>query len=298
MNSKSFSIIVPFFNSESYVEKNIASVANQTYDKDLIQLIVVDDGSKNDAQKLIEQLSEKYQIKIDFFRKKNGNWGSVINYVLENKIAKNDYVMVLDSDDCLKTNCFAYVNKNIKDAEIYAISFKRWNGQNKQYCWTCPFWQISSNVDNKRKKTPYCGPLHYFYKNELFYKLKPLKENVFYQDSVLNAQLVNKANKIRFTKKVLALYYFRREGASTSLGWTEQRFNQEYDACKELVQLNWQEIVAYRLAIKEFRMCCDKYQKKFKTTKKPRFLFFPWFLRPIYLIYYWVKLKKYFIYVD
>ncbi len=292
-NFLSFSIIVPYYNSSAYIEKNLSSVINQNYNKKLIQIIVVDDGSSEDASSIIKKVESKYNFKIDFYKKSNGNWGSVINYVVQNKLIKNDLVMVLDSDDCLKQNCFDYVNKNIKDSSIYAISYKKWDGNKKESFTICPFWQLSSNVDPKRKKSPFCTPLAFFYKKDLFYELKPLKENMFYQDNILFAQLVNKSNKIRFTKKAFSLYFFKRQGNSISLEWDEKRLNQELDTCNSLVELNWEEVAIYKLSVKKFRQACDKYNKKLEIRREVEFTFFPWFLRPFFKLFYLTTLKKY-----
>lgn len=296
MNDKSFTIIIPYYNSSSYIEKNIESIATQNYDKSKIQILLIDDGSKEEnTQKFISILAHKHKIDIDYHRKDNGNWGSVINFVVKNKLIKNDLVMVLDSDDKLKQGCFEYVNKNILDADIYAISFKRWDGKDREYKKIYPYWSLSSKINPKKKKTPFCGPLSFFYKKELFNKIKPLEEKVFYQDSVLLAQIINMTDNIRYTRKIFSLYFYKRENSSTSMDWNEKRFNEEYLACLKLVELGWAEIVAQRLAVRQFRKCCDKYNKKFELNYKFHFNFFPFYIRFLYWIFYTVKIKKYFI---
>lgn len=290
---KSFSIIVPYFNSSKYIEKNLKSIIDQNYSKDKIQIILVDDGSDEDSEKIIREIEVKYNFKIDFYKKNNGNWGSVVNFVLKNKIATNDLIMVLDSDDALKENCFEYVNNKVLDSDIYAITYKRWDGSQKETKKVYPYWTFFSLIKNKRKKTPFCAPLHYFYKNELFYQLEPLKEGVFFQDSVLLAQLMNKANKIRYTKKPLSLYFYNRPDSSTNQSWTENRFYQEYDACLKLIELGWEEIVIYRLSVKEFRNACEKHNIKFEINNKVKFHFFPLIIRLLYNLFYLFKIKKY-----
>lgn len=295
INKKSFTIIIPYFNSSKYIEKNIESIAFQNYDKNFIQILLIDDGStEENTKEHINYLSKKHNITIEYYKKENGNWGSVINYAIKNNLIKNDYVMVLDSDDALKQNCFYYVNKKCKNVDIYAISFRKWDGNKNEYTKVYPYWQLRSNVTKNKSKTPFCGPLSFFYKKELFLKIKPLEEKVFYQDSILLAQIVNMANKIRFTKKQFSKYYFRRVDSSTSMEWNQTRFKQECLACDELIKLGWGEIVAYRLAVREFRNACLKYNKKFEINYKIKFNFFPWFIRFLYNLFFQLKIKKFF----
>ncbi|MGL4616781.1 MAG: glycosyltransferase, partial [Mycoplasmoidaceae bacterium] len=42
---KSFTIIIPCFNVEKYISKCLESLLNQNYDTNLLQILVIDDGS-------------------------------------------------------------------------------------------------------------------------------------------------------------------------------------------------------------------------------------------------------------
>ena len=88
--NKSFTVIIPCFNVEKYISKCLNSLINQDYDINLLQILVIDDGSTNDElKKIVNQYQEKYK-NIEYYTKENNHWGSVINYVLKNKLAKND----------------------------------------------------------------------------------------------------------------------------------------------------------------------------------------------------------------
>ena len=49
-----FSIIVPSYNSEKYIEELLNSLKNQKYDKKDFEVIVVDDCSTDDTLKIVE----------------------------------------------------------------------------------------------------------------------------------------------------------------------------------------------------------------------------------------------------
>lgn len=69
------SIVVPCYNHEKYVTETIESIVNQTYKN--IELIVIDDGSKDDSVKIIEQLANKYNF--TFIHRPNKGLSATLN---------------------------------------------------------------------------------------------------------------------------------------------------------------------------------------------------------------------------
>ncbi len=87
------SVIIPSYNHEQYVTKAIKSVFSQTYKN--IELIVIDDGSKDHSVKKILELKERYSFK--FIARKNKGLANTLNQAA--KLAKGLYITVLASDD-------------------------------------------------------------------------------------------------------------------------------------------------------------------------------------------------------
>ncbi|WP_309498698.1 glycosyltransferase [Sulfurovum sp.] len=87
------SVIVPCYNHEKYVEQTIESIVNQTYKN--IELIVIDDGSKDKSPEILQKLSQKY----DFYFERQENIGlpATLNKMI--KMAKGKYISLIASDD-------------------------------------------------------------------------------------------------------------------------------------------------------------------------------------------------------
>jgi len=85
------SIIIPAYNKSQLTVKTVESVLSQTYQP--IEIIVVDDGSKDDTR---EQLL-RYADKIQYVYKENGGACSARN--LGFKLSQGDYIGFLDCDD-------------------------------------------------------------------------------------------------------------------------------------------------------------------------------------------------------
>ena len=88
------SIIVPVYNREKYIEKCLRSLIVQSYEK--IEIIVVDNNSKDDSVAIIKKLS-KEDTRIKLYGCKKQGVSAARNYGLAK--ATGDYVTFVDSDD-------------------------------------------------------------------------------------------------------------------------------------------------------------------------------------------------------
>lgn len=89
-----FSIIVPIYNVERYLEQCIESVLAQDYHN--YELILVDDGSPDNSIDICVKYAKKYK-NIVFIHKTNGGLSDARNAGIQ--IARGEYLMFLDSDD-------------------------------------------------------------------------------------------------------------------------------------------------------------------------------------------------------
>lgn len=90
------SVVIPFYNGVDWLNEAVGSVLEQTYSN--YEIIVVNDGSKENIDKFIE----KYGDKIVYLYQKNKGAGVARNYGIEN--ARGQYIAFLDSDDIWKKN--------------------------------------------------------------------------------------------------------------------------------------------------------------------------------------------------
>lgn len=89
-----FSIIVPIYNVERYLEQCIESVLMQDYQN--YELILVDDGSPDNSLDICTKYAKQYS-NIVFIHKINGGVSDARNAGIQ--IARGEYLMFLDSDD-------------------------------------------------------------------------------------------------------------------------------------------------------------------------------------------------------
>ena len=93
------SIIVPVYNVEKYLSRCIDSILSQSFTD--FELLLIDDGSKDDSGRLCDEYAEK-DARIRVFHKENGGVSSARNVGLDN--ANGEWVYFADSDDELMEN--------------------------------------------------------------------------------------------------------------------------------------------------------------------------------------------------
>ncbi len=113
-----FSIIVPAYNSGTFIKKCIESVLEQTYPD--FELILVDDGSKDDTFDICNSYS-KCDSRIRVVHQANGGHTSARNKGLKLSVGK--YIVFLDSDDWLNTRTLEICREHIYSHEPDVIIF-------------------------------------------------------------------------------------------------------------------------------------------------------------------------------
>jgi glycosyltransferase involved in cell wall biosynthesis len=111
---KFISVIIPTFNREQCLKKAIDSVLGQTYPH--FELIVVDDGSEDDTEKLVESISSD----IIYIRQENKGPAAARNRGIHK--ARNNLIAFLDSDDWFADNKLEIQLKSMREKPTYLIS--------------------------------------------------------------------------------------------------------------------------------------------------------------------------------
>lgn len=93
-NQPLISVIIPAYNAEKYLKEALDSVLSQTYQN--WECIIIDDGSTDDTQKIVQDYITQDKRFIYFFQKNQGLSAARNSGI---KIAKADYIAFLDSDD-------------------------------------------------------------------------------------------------------------------------------------------------------------------------------------------------------
>jgi glycosyltransferase involved in cell wall biosynthesis len=96
------SVIVPVYKTEQYLEKCLQSLLKQTLDE--MEIIVVNDGSPDNAQNIIDDYVMRYPDTIRALQQENQGLGAARNLGLDH--IRGEYVGFVDSDDWVRLDMF------------------------------------------------------------------------------------------------------------------------------------------------------------------------------------------------
>ncbi len=112
-NTPLFSFIIPIFERENELKELLESMSTQTLLD--FEVIIVDDGSKNNLNKAIEQFKD--QLHLHYFYKNNEGASLARNFGA--KYAQGEYLLFIDSDCILPNNYIENIIAFLKKEKVY-----------------------------------------------------------------------------------------------------------------------------------------------------------------------------------
>lgn len=120
---KILSITIPAYNVETYLERCLGSLEEETV-MEKIEVLIINDGSKDRTAEIAERYCSRHPGTFFLYNKENGGHGSGINHGI--RYATGKYFKVVDGDDWLdKKELAAFVELLEKtDADVVAADYR------------------------------------------------------------------------------------------------------------------------------------------------------------------------------
>ena len=223
------SIIVPIYNTEKYLEKCLESLVNQTL-KD-IEIVLVNDGSTDNSENIINKYLKEYKNKIIYIKKENGGQGESRNLALTK--VSGEYVTFVDSDDYIdKTMLEKLYNKAISEkADIVACTSHIELINNNEILVVDEF---KTQEPTKQYILNNAGPCGKIIKTEIITKNKLYFPKLrAYEDVAVVGVWGIYASKITFIDEPM-YYYLIREGSTMKQVSYNEKLTHIYDSLDNL----------------------------------------------------------------
>ena len=205
-----FSIIIPVYNADKYIEKCIESIISQ--DRNKFEIIVVDDGSTDNTGIICDKYSNKYS-NIKVFHTENKGVSRERNLGLSEAIG--DYILFVDADDWVTSDYIDVISKEIEGVDLLFFSNNRVIDEKiiKQ-SYGDAYAENRAETEElilniKKQKYEYFG----FTWNKCFSRNIISKNNILFvndlsvrEDEVFTNIYCSYVNSIKFIKKILYNY--------------------------------------------------------------------------------------------
>ena len=223
MKNPKLSIILPVYNVEQYLDKCLTNILESTF-KDF-ELIILNDGTKDNSEDIINKYIEKYKEKIIYIKKENTGLSDTRNVGLTH--AKGEYITFVDSDDYIEKNMYEEMFKKIETFpyDIVACDVKLvYEDSNVEQI-------VSSGYNNdmqdkeeiKRTMTvQYPTVWNKIYKSSLINDIR-FSKGVWYEDVEFMLKIYPRVSSIGVVKKPLYNYLQRKN--SITYTYNEQLYD-------------------------------------------------------------------------
>ncbi len=114
-----YSVIIPVYNVEKYIDRCLKSIISHNYDD--LEIIVIDNGSTDSSGSICDTYASEYS-NISVYHIANHGVGSARNFGLSK--ARGEFIYFVDSDDYLVGNLFAdFADKLVSDLDLVVFSY-------------------------------------------------------------------------------------------------------------------------------------------------------------------------------
>ena len=213
MKKPLISVIVPIYNVESYLNRCVESIVNQTYQN--LEIILVDDGSPDNCPQICDDWARKDK-RIKVIHKENGGLSDARNAGM--KIATGEYISFIDSDDYIALDFFdtllLVMEKENSDIVECSVGKFYEDGRFEEYSddLAVTTFETESALSGLISENPFHQHVwNKLYKTQLVkdipYAVGKLNEDEFWTYQVFGrAKKVSKINKTMY-------YYFQRSSS-------------------------------------------------------------------------------------
>ena len=271
------SVIIPVYNSEKYIEKCINSVLAQTYQN--YEIIVINDGSKDNSGKIMEQLQDKYPDKIKYIEQENMGVAKTRNKGIER--ATGDYIAFMDNDDYIENDYLQTLIENSDNGhyDIVLCGYQRPNENGKI------IKKLYVN-ENRWSWLLVTAPWAKIYKKSYLIEnnLKFLDNNIG-EDVYLNLQAYLLTDKVKAVNYIGYNWFFNTKSVSNSSQKDFSKINvfNLLNSCietlkeKNLLNNNYEclELFFFRYIVWFLLFSCKRHT--YKEIKNQHSLLFSWF---------------------
>ena len=230
-----FSIVIPVYNVEKYIDRCLKSIVNQSYKN--YEVIIVNDGTPDNSVDIIKKYTKKYK-NFTLYTKENGGLSDARNYGVD--YVTGDYLLFIDSDDYINKDLLKELNTTLEEKEYDLIKFKiNLVDDEGNFIRSENGLNVSKEVSlSEIFGEEFCEPAWTYCYNATFFKdnkFKYLKGKI-HEDFGLTPEIIMKASNI-FYLNYFGYNYVQRENSIMTTKSVEKDIKKAYDMLEQFDRL-------------------------------------------------------------
>ena len=243
-----YSVIIPVYNVEKYIDRCLKSIISQHYDD--LEIIVIDNGSTDSSGSICDTYASEYS-NISVYHIENHGVGSARNFGLSK--ARGEFIYFVDSDDYLVGNLFAdFADKLVSDLDLVVFSyFNSLEEDLTEKQRTLKSLPYSGNYDKngfiKIFQDLFLSDMLYTVWNKMYRREFLLENKLSFEqyelgeDVRFNLNVYRDVNKIFLSQDPYYIYVIGRKGSAMS-GYNPKRLQYQLEELKMVDNLlvDWQ----------------------------------------------------------
>ena len=221
---------------EKYIETALESCVIKDIDK--LQVLVMNDGSRDNTEGIVKSYTEKYPESFFLINKVNGGWGSNVNLAVT--LAEGKYVKLLDADDWFDSEALQRFVEFLSDCDYDAISNMHYESYVDHEVVETPVWEdlIGKRVEiGNIPNNVFLAIWDSTFKTSIVKKYhKELPEHTLYTDTLFIYQICAGLTNVYFSDYKLYHYRLDRNGQSVSLDSIAKHYKEHFDVTYRMVK--------------------------------------------------------------
>ena len=217
-----FSIVIPAYQVEEYIEECLMSIITQDFDK--YEIVLVNDGSRDLTPEICEVYKKKYK-SVKVVHQENKGLSEARNTGIRN--AEGEYIIFVDSDDKIVPHSLKYLSEEIERNEFPEVIINRRitllpDGSERE----CAYLFDKNKLENMENAMVYrklqelnecwLGAWIFVVKREFLYNKKLFfYPGIYHEDEEWVPRLMLNARKIAYNNECLYINRIDREGSIT-----------------------------------------------------------------------------------
>ena len=225
MEQQKISVIVPVYKVESFLDRCVQSIVDQTYKN--LEIILVDDGSPDNCPVLCDAWAEK-DSRVKVVHKKNGGLSDARNAGMA--MATGEFMGFVDSDDWIAPDMYQHLRDLLEadGSDIAACGVEMvWEDGTPSRMLTKAGCCVLNQEEAMRaiiEESWLKQPVWYKLYKTAFIRDIPFPVGKYHEDVFWSYQAVAKAQKVSVSDKV-CYYYAQRSGSIMGEGYSLKRLD-------------------------------------------------------------------------